>query len=194
MEDTRLPAPSGANKNSFPRGAPMQHLAPRRNPAHFNPRDSDPYFTVPNNTARAGGSAEREDRCSRTDLLSHSRPIRWAVSTASGLSGRNSCDASSISWHSHGSTQARFCTVIEAAAREVGQLDSSLGSVPASSRSSCSVAQKGSVLGREKRQWNHNEMQCLGEERQWNRRRKAVPPPAWPAAPCRLSRDLVKRQ
>ena len=27
-----LPAPSGANKKSFPRGAPMQHLAPRRNP------------------------------------------------------------------------------------------------------------------------------------------------------------------
>ena len=26
------PAPSGANKKSFPRGAPMQHLAPRRNP------------------------------------------------------------------------------------------------------------------------------------------------------------------
>ena len=26
-----LPAPHGANKKSFPRGAPMQHLAPRRN-------------------------------------------------------------------------------------------------------------------------------------------------------------------
>ena len=26
-----LPARSGANKKSFPRGAPMQHLAPRRN-------------------------------------------------------------------------------------------------------------------------------------------------------------------
>ena len=27
-----LPAPSGANKKPSPRGAPMQHLAPRRNP------------------------------------------------------------------------------------------------------------------------------------------------------------------
>ena len=27
-----LPAPSGANEKSSPRGAPMQHLAPRRNP------------------------------------------------------------------------------------------------------------------------------------------------------------------
>ena len=34
------PTPSGANKTSFPRGVPMQHLAPRRNPecsnGHFN--------------------------------------------------------------------------------------------------------------------------------------------------------------
>ena len=27
-----LPAPSGANEKSFPRGAPMQHLSPRQNP------------------------------------------------------------------------------------------------------------------------------------------------------------------
>ena len=27
------PAPSGANKKSFLRGAPMQHFAPRRSPA-----------------------------------------------------------------------------------------------------------------------------------------------------------------
>ena len=29
---SRLHVPSGANNKSFPRGAPMQHLAPRRNP------------------------------------------------------------------------------------------------------------------------------------------------------------------
>ena len=38
-----LPAPSGANEKSFPRGAPMQYLAPRRNPkcsnGHFNRLD-----------------------------------------------------------------------------------------------------------------------------------------------------------
>ena len=38
-----LPTPSGAKKESFPRGAPMQHLAPRRNPecsnGHFDTLD-----------------------------------------------------------------------------------------------------------------------------------------------------------
>ena len=31
-EQCVLLAPCGANKKSFPRGAPMQHLAPRQNP------------------------------------------------------------------------------------------------------------------------------------------------------------------
>ena len=31
-EQCVLPAPCGAYKKSSPRGAPMQHLAPRRNP------------------------------------------------------------------------------------------------------------------------------------------------------------------
>ena len=46
-----LPAPSGANKKASPRGAPMQHLAPRRNPegrkGRFNPLDSDPHVNFP---------------------------------------------------------------------------------------------------------------------------------------------------
>ena len=32
----QLLAPSGANQKSFPRGVPMQHLAPRRNPELSN--------------------------------------------------------------------------------------------------------------------------------------------------------------
>ena len=51
-----LPAPSGANKKSFPRGAPMHHLAPRQNPerskGHSTALDSDPYFAFSENTGR----------------------------------------------------------------------------------------------------------------------------------------------
>ena len=48
--------PSEANKKSFPRGAPMQHLAPRQNPdlsnGYLMALDSDAYFTFPENTAQ----------------------------------------------------------------------------------------------------------------------------------------------
>ena len=59
-----LPAPSGANKKSFPRGAPMQHLAPRRNPerskGHFNPLDEHPDLTFSENAARVLTGSGRE--------------------------------------------------------------------------------------------------------------------------------------
>ena len=59
----KLPAPSGADKKSLPRGAPMQHLAPRQNPecssGHFNTLDWDPHCTFPENTARVAARKRR---------------------------------------------------------------------------------------------------------------------------------------
>ena len=51
---SRLHVPSGANNKSFPRGAPMQHLAPRRNPelsnGHLIALAYGPYITFSENT------------------------------------------------------------------------------------------------------------------------------------------------
>ena len=47
------PAPSGVYNKSFPRGAPMQHLAPRRNPERSNGRSL--CYPFPENTARVVG-------------------------------------------------------------------------------------------------------------------------------------------
>ena len=54
----RLPAPSWANKKSSPRGAPMQQIAPRRNPGPFQPSGLGSSFCFPReNTARPGRQA-----------------------------------------------------------------------------------------------------------------------------------------
>ena len=61
-----LPAPSGANKKSFPHGALMQHLAPRRNPelsnGHLIALAWDPYFHF----FRECGAGSAENTWSKT--------------------------------------------------------------------------------------------------------------------------------
>ena len=51
-----LPAPSGANKKSFPRGVPMQHLVlcrnPERNPERLTALDWVLYLTFSENMTR----------------------------------------------------------------------------------------------------------------------------------------------
>ena len=51
-----LPAPSGANKKPFPRGAPMQHLVlcrnPERNPERLTALDWVLYLTFSENMTR----------------------------------------------------------------------------------------------------------------------------------------------
>ena len=69
-----LPAPSGANKKSFPRGAPMHHLAPRQNPerskSHFSLWIRILIVPFRDNTARvATAVATRSPPALAPDLL-----------------------------------------------------------------------------------------------------------------------------
>ena len=85
-----LPAPSGANKKSFPRGAPMQHLAPRRNPqlsnGHLIALDQDPSLVECISFCRRGRRqrhycARITKRCTRNIISLHnalSTAPRWS--------------------------------------------------------------------------------------------------------------------
>ena len=68
-----LPAPSGANKKSSPRGEPMQYLAPRRNPVrsngHLTVLAADPYCTCSREYGAGSGVPTRNPR--------RLGPVRW---------------------------------------------------------------------------------------------------------------------
>ena len=71
--------PSGANKKSFPRGAPMQHLASAVSESKglkgpFQPLDKDSYFYFPENAARVVSR-----KCGCRPMPSSSRPFSAAA-------------------------------------------------------------------------------------------------------------------
>ena len=80
--------PSGANEELFPRGAPMQHLAPR-----LNPRCSNGHLTAwirilisknSENTARVACSVMWTEHCCRQSIAGSSRLTRLILNRRKG--------------------------------------------------------------------------------------------------------------